>query len=294
MRLQNASRLALGTVQFGLNYGVANQVGQVPPPQVEKMLRLASARNVDLLDTAAGYGDSEACLGAVGTGSFKVVTKLPAIPEDCSDVKMWVRNQFSESLIRLNVDSVYGLLIHNPSQLSDRSGAVMYQELRSMQTQGFVEKIGVSIYSPDILDELMSRYRFDLVQAPFNLVDRRLYNSGWLGRLKNEGIEIHVRSVFMQGLLLMESKARPPRFEPWSKLWQRWSDWLASSDASKVASCLAYPLSFSEVDRVVVGADSPLQLEEIISASEMQSHGDFPDIESDDEMLINPFNWAKP
>ena len=285
------NRLALGTVQFGLPYGIANQSGQVSRTEANDMLQLALANSIDTLDTAIAYGDSETCLGEVGTQGFKVVTKLPALPDNCADVSTWVQQQVSMSLSRLSVGNVYGLLLHRSEQLLGSNCLELYQALQALKDNGQVQKIGISIYSPTELDALIPRYRFDLVQAPFNLVDQRLYRTGWMQRLKDEDVEIHTRSAFLQGLLLMSQADMPDKFLAWSGLWHTWYRWMLEKEVSAVQACLAFPLSFPEIDRVVVGADSQSQLEQIVSAANKLLEADLPDLQCDDENLINPANW---
>ena len=196
-------KLALGTVQFGLSYGIANQTGQITRREAKAMLKLALENDVDTLDTAIAYGDSEIRLGEIGTQGFRVVTKLPPMPEDCRDVSAWVNQQVSASFSRLGVTQVYGMLLHRPDQLLGPKGSMLFQSLQSLKENERVQKVGVSIYSPNELPALTSDFHFDLVQAPFNLVDRSLDSSGWLRRLREEDVEIHTRSAFLQGLLLM-------------------------------------------------------------------------------------------
>lgn len=286
------NRLALGTVQFGLSYGIANQAGQVSRPEAKAMLELALAHGVDTLDTAIAYGDSEACLGEVNTQGFKVVTKLPAVPANCTDVSEWVQQQVSASLSRLGVTAIYGLLLHRSEQLLGPNGAQLYQALQALKDKDQVQKVGVSIYSPTELDALIPRYRFDLVQAPFNLVDHRFYSTGWMRRLKDSDVEIHTRSAFLQGLLLMAHADIPSKFLPWDGLWQIWHKWLADQSVSAVQACLAFSLSFPEIDRVVVGADSQSQLAQIIGAAKSQLISEMPNLECYDENLINPARWT--
>jgi aryl-alcohol dehydrogenase-like predicted oxidoreductase len=283
--------LALGTVQFGLHYGIANQAGQVTRSEVKAMLQLALANGIDTLDTAITYGDSEKCLGDVGTQGFNLVTKLPALPDDCADVSDWIQQQVSASLSRLGVTAVYGLLLHRSEQLLGPNGAELYRVLQALKDNGQAQKVGVSIYSPCELAALTPQFRFDLVQAPFNLVDRRLYSTGWLQRLKDDNVEVHTRSTFLQGLLLMMQADIPAKFSPWGGLWQKWHRWLEDQDASAVQACLAFPLSFLEIDRVVVGADSVWQLAQIVSAANSQRISDLPDLQCKDEKLINPAKW---
>lgn len=285
-------RLALGTAQFGLPYGIANQAGQVTRSAAKAMLDLGAANGIDTLDTAMAYGESEACLGEVGTSGFKLVTKLPAVPDGCDDVRGWVQAQVAASMARLGVRIVYGLLLHRPNQLLSGHGKALYQALQGLKEAGLVERVGVSVYAPSELAELIPRYRFDLIQAPFNLMDRRFHVTGWLQRLKDEEIEVHSRSAFLQGLLLMPQAARPAKFASWSELWRTWHDWLSRHNVSALQACLAFPLSFSEIDCVVVGADSVSQLGQIISAATSAVPVDFPDLYCEAENLINPARWS--
>ena len=286
------SRLALGTAQFGLRYGIANQDGQVSRPEAKSMLRFASANGIDSLDTAIAYGGSEACLGEVGTQGFKLITKLPSVPYDCEDVKGWVHKQVRSSLSRLGVTNIYGLLLHQPNQLLGTNGSELFQALQELKDNAQVQKVGISIYSPDELDLLIPKYRFELVQAPLNLVDQRLLSSGWMGRLKDHDIEIHTRSVFLQGLLLMSQSNIPNMFLNWNELWMKWYQWLSENKVSAVQTCLAYSLSFPEIDRVLVGADSKTQLMQLMASENKPLNFNFPDIRSDDQNLINPANWS--
>jgi aryl-alcohol dehydrogenase-like predicted oxidoreductase len=286
-------RLALGTVQFGLSYGIANQNGQVSRSDARAMLQFATASGIDTLDTAIAYGESEMCLGEVGAQGFRLITKLPAVPDGCADVDGWIKAQVAASLTRLGVKVVYGLLLHCPDQLLGDSGKILYRSLQGLKDAGLIQKIGISVYSPTVLEALTAQYRFDLIQAPFNLVDRRLHTSGWMKRLKDDGVEIHTRSAFLQGLLLMPHANIPIKFSAWSGLWKKWHDWLAQYNISAVQACLAFPLDFPEIDRVVVGADSLIQLGQIVSVANRVTTVELPDLHCDAVNLINPAHWNR-
>jgi aryl-alcohol dehydrogenase-like predicted oxidoreductase len=253
------------------------------------MLALAAGRGVDTLDTAITYGRSELRLGNVGVHDFRVVSKLPLVPMGCGYIASWVRNEIANSLKRLNIPSLYGLLLHSPSQLFTDVGPQLFEGLQQLKSDGSIRKIGVSIYSPDELGDLLARFPIDIVQAPLNLIDRRLDKSGWIRRLKDQGIEIHSRSTFLQGLLLMPRV--PNKFSRWDELWDRWQAWLETNHVTALQACLAYPLSLQEIDRVVVGADATAQLEQILDASSSITSIEYPDLSSEDELLINPFHW---
>ena len=285
--------LALGTVQFGLPYGIANEHGQVPERAVREMLGIAHANGIDTLDTAIAYGDSERVLGVSGAGAFKVITKLPGTQLQGSELESWVRMQVLASLQRLRVARLNGLLLHRPQSLCEAGGEKMARLLQQLKAEGLVEKIGVSIYDPQELGPILDNCAIDLVQAPFNLIDRRLVASGWLDRLHQAGVEVHVRSVFLQGLLLMARNRIPGRFERWAPLWDRWHGWLDRRGLSALQACLGYAESFAHISRVVVGADSPEQLQQLLDARSAGDLGEWPDLACDEQNLINPSQWGK-
>lgn len=287
-------RLALGTVQFGLPYGIANRGGQVEPQAAAAILKLAWDAGVDTLDTAIAYGTSEERLGEIGVGQWRVISKLPPIPPSCPDVHGWAQDTVRASLQRLGISKLAGLLLHRPMQLLEADGAALYRSLLLQREQGVCDMIGVSIYGPEELDQLCPRFRFDLVQAPFSVIDRRLTESGWLQRLRAAGTEVHVRSVFLQGLLLMERGRRPAYFDAWAPLWRRWEEWLRAEQLSALHGALRYVLSIPEIDRIVIGVDSPRHLQEILAvgaAPEPLPPRAAPDVRCADAGLINPSAW---
>jgi aryl-alcohol dehydrogenase-like predicted oxidoreductase len=285
-------RIAIGTAQFGLDYGVVNTNGQVPPAEARAILEAARAAGVDTLDTAVDYGAAEERLGSIGMEGWRVVTKLPAVPASAK-VSEWVSAQIEASAGRLGVDCVEGVLLHRPAQLLTEIGRELWDAMVAAQSAGRVRRIGVSIYGPEELDALWPRFEMQIVQAPFNIIDRRLRDSGWLARLKAGGAEVHVRSVFLQGLLLAPSTSRPARFDRWSAVWRRWDSFIASTGLSRLEACLRFALQEEAIDRVVVGIDGLTQLHEILKAAAADgSRMASPDFGIPDPDLVNPARWA--
>ncbi len=286
-------RLGIGTAQFGLNYGIANHYGQVSRDQAVQIISLARQNGIDTIDTAISYGSSETCLGNIGTKDFRVITKLPRIPEACPNVTTWVLEQVKNSLQRLGLTSVYGLILHRTMDLKEPNGKQLAFALKSLKDSGMCSKLGISIYSPSELDAVFSSCPIDLVQAPFNILDQRLARSGWLKRLHDNGVEIHARSIFLQGLLLLPKLDIPSKFARWGNIWEMWHDWQFQQKISPIEACLSCPLAFHEIDRVIIGVDTAAHLEQIIKAEGkiLASQINLPNFKCEDERLINPSNW---
>jgi aryl-alcohol dehydrogenase-like predicted oxidoreductase len=289
-------RLCLGTAQFGLRYGIANKTGQVEFAEVGDILRIARSSGIDMLDTAIAYGSSEQTLGAIGIRDWKVITKLPPFDRlsfSAADAGAWVRTHFQASLERLQLPRLQGLLLHRPADLLEEHGPAIYAALRALKDAGLLDRIGISIYDPAEIAPLLSRFEIDLLQAPFNVIDRRLESSGWLARLHARGIEVHTRSAFLQGLLLMPSSERPIRFERWIALWNLWSEWLKTAQVDPVAACLRFVLARPQIARVVLGVDNAAHLRQLISASDASVPTVPPDLASEDLDLIEPSRWGR-
>jgi aryl-alcohol dehydrogenase-like predicted oxidoreductase len=170
-------------------------------------------------------------------------------------------------------------------------GETLYRTLLKLRDEGKVKQIGVSIYDPEELDRLCPLFQFDIVQAPFNVIDRRLSTSGWLERLQKSGCEVHVRSIFLQGLLLMDAASRPAGFNRWQILWDHWHDWLNAESLTPLQASLGHALARPEVSRIVIGVDSLQHLQEILASCDT-GPGRPPDtLISKDPDLINPSRW---
>jgi len=287
------TKLALGTVQFGLPYGVANDSGQVPLSEIVTILSRAAAGGMDTLDTAIGYGDAESSLGRAGIAGWRVITKLPALPADMSNIDEWVDAQVVGSLRRLKIDRLEALLLHRPADLLDKHGEKYRLALDRVKAAGVARAVGVSIYDPVELDALWPTWRPDIVQAPCSVLDRRLIRSGWLANLEHSRTRVHVRSVFLQGLLLMSAAQRPHSFSRWSALLTRWIDWCRECGTQPLQAALTFVKTLSGVERIVVGVDSATQLEEILIAAADATPLPPADLFSDDPELIEPSRWRQ-
>ena len=287
------NKLALGTAQFGMDYGIGSSPGNVSISEVKKILEYAKSTNIDVIDTASAYGKSEKTLGELNVNEFKVVTKTRhfnglKITDD--DLNLLNRD-FDKSLQDLKLDSVYGLLIHNADDLMKPGASKIIEFIQNLKKTNKIKKIGVSIYENQHLSFVLENFDIDLVQLPLNIFDRRLIDNGMLKLLSHKGLEVHARSIFLQGLILMENSSRPRKFDRWDSLWKSWNEWLNDYKISPLEASIRYAISFSEISKVLVGIDSVNQLIEIVDAAS----GVLPPIPNelytDDSLLLNPSNW---
>ena len=288
----STSKIALGTAQFGMNYGIANRRGQLPEQEVADLLSRALAVGIDTLDTAVAYGDSETILGRIGVQYWKIISKVPAAPDNVTDVKDWMFRSVKASLERLGRSRLDGLMLHNPEQLTGSRGKATAAALVEIRSRGLADKIGYSIYDTNRLELYLQQLEPEIIQVPFNILDQKLLTSGWLSRLKRMGCEVHTRSAFLQGLLLMSASERPSEFAEFSNVWEKWDGWLGSRAIGSVEACLRFVLNTPGIDRIVVGVDSIDQLDALVAAdhSPLETLPEWPD--RIDPRLINPSLWS--
>jgi len=248
------------------------------------------------LDTAIAYGNSEENIGATESVGFDIVTKLPPLSGAETSVTQWAQHQIENSLAKLKRNSVYGLLLHNPADLLADNGDELLAALVNLKRDGLIKKFGVSIYSPNELESLYSQipsFRPDIVQAPLNVIDQSIVSSGWLARLSEMSVEIHIRSVFLQGLLLQQPNERSVGFSRWSSVFAQFASWSKAQQMSPLVACLGHVLSYPEVSQVIIGVTSANELKQIIAASTSDHIRAPQSLQVTDVDLIQPMNWNK-
>lgn len=290
-------KLALGTVQFGLDYGVTNHAGRTDAAEAARILACARQAGLDLLDTASLYGCSEQVLGqcAVAEHGWRVVTKtLQFKGEGVGPAQVAAFGDALEaSFAKLRAARVYGVLVHHAPDLLAEGGELLYARLQQLKQQGRIAKIGFSAYDGATIERVLARYPVDLVQLPMNVLDQRLPSSGALDSLQRHGVEVHVRSAFLQGLLVGELDGLPPHLAPLAPRLARFAEVAKTAGMSRAGLALAYLRQMPQVGQIVLGVNSEAQLQQCVRAyHEPQPQGvDFSQFRCDDSALIDPSRW---
>ena len=258
-----APRLCLGTVQFGLPYGITNQAGQVPEIEVRRILDLAALAGIDLLDTAQAYGTAESVLGRCWPEEVprRLISKLPA----GAPPESW-ESSLITSMRRLQASKLHGFLLHRSSDLLDAHGTALMHWLEGLRDRGLVERIGVSIYEASELAGLPLD-RLQLVQLPLSVYDQRLMRDGTVTRLQDLGIAVHVRSVLLQGLLLQTPHQWPDHLSPAFRVHHaRWLEHLHQEGLTPLAGALGFVRACEGVEAVLVGVLAGQELAQVLEA----------------------------
>lgn len=275
------NKLVLGTVQFGCQYGV-NSTGRPDEQTVANVLRLAAQNGIATLDTSAAYGDAEEVLGRVmpQTGSsFQIVSKYPKCRSTVADT-------FEKTLLTLNVSQIYGYLLHHFEVY--RNHPAVWKEFQKLKKEGKVVKIGFSLYSPTELERLLQDdVPFDLLQFPYNIFDRQF--EPYLLLLRERGVEVHVRSTFLQGLFFKDRNHLPEKLMPLKPYLEGLDSYAAMQGMTVAEVALNYNLQHPCIDGVLVGVDNTEQLlDNIRSISDEKVD---VNIDVKETELLNPVNW---
>ena len=282
-------KIALGGAQFGLKYGILNY-SKVKKNEIKKIENNSFFTKIKLIDTSMNYGDSESIIGKSNLKKLKIVTKIKLPNSKNIDLRKWLRNKIFNSLKKLNTKKIYGLLIHDVNDLKKKRGKLFLDILKELKRNKIVEKIGISIYSPYELKIIWKKWKPDIVQAPLNVLDQRIFKTGWINKLKKNKIEIHIRSCFLQGILINDIK-NVKRFDKYSKTMNIFAEWCKKKDISRLKACLHFVKKFKKIDYLILGINDANQLMQILKIFEQRLIF-VPNIFSTNNLsLIDPRKW---
>lgn len=291
------NRLCLGTVQFGLDYGIANNVGKVNINDVNEIIKYAFDMGIDIVDTAYNYGEAECVLGKVLNQyeSMRVISKLPNIKSTSFDKGNSVKKCLTESLNRIKKKNLYGYMLHRVEDVFEDHN--IWRQLQEEKEDGRIKKIGFSLYYPQHLQEVVSLgFIPDIVQVPYSIFDERFEES--FKCLKDKGVEVHVRSVFLQGLPFIEEDKFLGVLAGAKTTVLALKAFTQKFNIPISAVCLCGVLLNKYVDKIVFGVDSLKQLK-----FNIEMLGYYEQVEKlnhiikefiiNDEQILLPFQWGK-
>lgn len=282
------NKLALGTVQFGLRYGINNQKGKISRKEVYKILDYAWKNSIDILDTAYEYGDSEEIIGEYQPHRFKIVSKLPSTALDK------VKSIFTQSLNRLKIDNFYGYLIHDFKFFTQHLS--VWNILKQFKQEKKVQKIGFSLYYPQELDCIFEKkIEFDIIQIPYSIFDQRF--STYFSKLKEKNVEIHTRSAFLQGLVFKQLDYFDSKFRKLKPKIERINNIVNILHIPLSALYLNFSVANQHIDKVVIGVDSLENLQENVNNLKFlfkikNNIKKLEKLKVNDENIIIPYNWS--
>jgi len=286
------SKFILGTVQFGLNYGINNKEGKVSKEEVNKILLLASKSGIKILDTAYSYGNAIDQIGDFHKSSdflFEVNTKFKIEKDNVTTIS----EQLLDSLTGLAVSSIDTYFYHSFEDYINNPGILV--ELNELRKKNYFKKIGVSIYNNDEMLNCINNDLIDVIQLPFNLFDNHNHRGELIREAKKNNKEIHIRSVFLQGLFFMNPANLSLNLTPLAPYLAEIQRIAMELDISIAELALAYVKKEPYIDRIIIGVDSAKQLENNFLASVFEmndyTYNLINRLVVNETMLLNPQNW---
>jgi aryl-alcohol dehydrogenase-like predicted oxidoreductase len=255
----------LGTATFGTKYGIANGNNTLTEFEAFQILREAESLGISLLDTAPAYGSAEEIIGKFQSqaNTFEIISKISDV-HDFSPERL-IR-EIEESASRLGITQFSAILFHKSELLTKYPTQLVNETIENILSTGLAEALGVSVYDEEEIHFISEKFpRITLFQVPENIMDRRLHGSELVRRLASQGTKFHVRSIFLQGLLLMKSESFPTETSGVKVGLSELEKYIMSNGVSALDACLNYASTIEWASGVVVGVNSKTHLQEIIN-----------------------------
>ena len=281
----------MGTAQFDSVYGISNnKKKKLEFSEVKRILKKSKLFGIKYLDTAISY-DNDKILGKAGVKGFYINTKIPIYKLNKNKkIKKFYENKIKTSLNNLKIKKFNSILIHNPEKLKSENGKYIYKILKGLKKQKLFNKIGISIYNFNDFNKLFKHFKFDIIQLPFNVFDQRLLKNNLIEKLNKKKIEIHVRSIFLQGLLLMNDEKIDKKFKKWKDIFKIWSKYTQNNKLIKLKTCVNFVKSYSKISKILIGVNSVNDLVEINKIKFKKTELPYFNFYKD-KKLINPTYW---
>jgi len=296
------NKLVLGTAQLGLDYGIANKIGKPEENKAFEIMKYAVENGINYFDTAYSYGNSEIIIGKYLNfhkkykNKVNIITKMPSLKEEKLDEKN-MNDCFFESLYKLEQKSLYCYMIHDFKDIENNCDEIGKFFLK-LKENGYIKKIGVSVYDENQIVFILKYFDFDLIQLPISIFDQRFIADNFLQKLKRKNIEIHARSVFLQGLMFLNKNALPIKLSKFKDYTNKLNIISSKFKFSKEEIALLFVNAITEIDKIVIGIEKIGQLQrnvKILSKSKsfnkIKSFINFKDIFIKDTNIIDPREW---
>jgi len=278
------SRIVIGTANFTQKYGV--HLTKVNSKENRKIINLAKRNNIYEIDTAAAYLKKNYIFKNFEK-KFSFITKV--IPNYKWASLEYCQSQLMDHLKHFNENAVNTLLFHDYKILLTPNGKKIFNNLQELKKKKSFKKIGISIYETKHLSFLLSNYKIDVVQFPYNVIDKKIITSGWYDKMKNLGIETHARSIFLQGLLVNKSIFKKKYFNKWKILFYKWFNYLEINEISVIDYCLSDLLNY-DFDKIIIGINNSEHLKQILNFKNIDKNK-MINLNINDKKLIDPRNW---
>jgi len=297
--LKNKTELILGTAQWGSKYGITNKTGKTSSREIDKIFKYCNKNNIKFFDTARDYGKSEKIIGGFNkkySSKIKIISKIKNFQfENTKFDKKRIKELILLTHLNVRQNSIEGMLIHDDNLLKDKYFADLWELLIELKEENKIKKIGISTYKNNIDNKFLKKYKFDIVQLPFNIYDQSRSENGFIKKLNDNNIEIHVRSVFLQGILLQNYKKLKGIFSEIKDHQKKMHNFFESQGMTLIEGCLRAVVQNQNINKLIIGCNDVLQLKEIhhtfLNINRSQEKINLKKFMISNKKIINPSLW---
>lgn len=288
----------MGTAQWGSNYGISNISGKINLKEIEKIVNFCFENDIKLYDTARGYGNAEKIIGKLNKKYAEKTKIISKIKDFRLGNTYFDKKKIRELILTTHKNTfqknIEGMLIHDDDLLDNKYFPYIWEVLSELKNEFRIKKIGISTYKYNINIKLLRKYRFDIVQLPFNIYDQTRLNNGFIKKLNDNNIEIHARSVFLQGILLKDYRKLKGIFYSLKDHQKKTHNFLKQNGMTKIEGCLSAVIQ-NDIQKIIIGCDSLAQLKEIhksfINVTHNRTFKNLRKFSINDMKIINPSLW---
>jgi aryl-alcohol dehydrogenase-like predicted oxidoreductase len=288
-------KLILGAAQFSGSYGFDKVQNTLAKREIKKIFKCMKYNNMDFLDTSLEYNNVNKKIRLYKTKKLKLITKIKFKNDYLENknekqIKDIIIKRLFSSKKEINIKHFHSLLIHNFEMLELNNQKKLFDILLQLKKNKELSKIGFSIYDFKKLKITLKKFKPDIIQCPYNIFDRRLNDIGLKKIIRKKKISVHVRSIFLQGLLLLDPVNLPKKFLKWKSKFKKWHDWSKKKDIKKIDAIFSFLKDNKDIDKIIFGVQNFRQLKEVLSLrikkTKIPSY-----LTSNDKNLISPNLW---
>jgi aryl-alcohol dehydrogenase-like predicted oxidoreductase len=282
-------KLVIVSAQLGMNYGLFHN-RKINHKEFKKIEKIILKSKINFIDTAISYGDSENIIGSSKLKNLHIITKIKLPSKKNIQVRDWTLKEISKSLYKLKIKKIYGVLIHDYKDLLGKYGKDYLLSLQELKKKKIIKKIGISIYDSHEIQKIWKFWKPDLIQVPFNALDNRILDSGWVDVFRKFKVKIFARSVFLKGLLINEDNSFTVN-KNYLILLNKFKNWCYKNNISLLQGCIHFVKQFKKIDYLVVGFNNYNQLKEIIDVFNKKQIIIPKKFSTNKKNLIDPRKW---
>ncbi len=283
------SQIILGTANLNKKYGFLKK--SIRFSEFKKIIKNSNKNKVRYIDTSINYSGVHKILGKLNLNKIKVITKISIPTNNNINAELWIEKIIKNIVRDLKTKSLYCVLIHNSNILLNNKYKKYILNLNELKKKGKIKKIGFSVYNLREAKILLKKYKFDILQVPLNIINQTFCDKNFLQNIRKKNIEIHARSIFLQGILLSKDLRKMKYFKRWRTFWKDYYNWLNKNRISGLTACLSFINGVKNISGYVIGIENEKQFKQVLDCKIKKNLKFESFLSQKNKKLIDPSKW---